>query len=104
MLSSVGTEVTYPPTLLFTGATASIKGSAKFAPFAVAKSASRILAQSVAREYGPQGVHVAHIVIDGIIDLPQSRAMMPDMKPDAMISPKTVTALSPVPGEKLRWS
>ncbi|ETN40040.1 uncharacterized protein HMPREF1541_04315 [Cyphellophora europaea CBS 101466] len=90
LLNSVGTDVKYPPTLLFTGATASIKGSARFAPFAVAKSAGRIMAQSLAREYGPQGVHVAHMVIDGIIDLPLTREYMPDAKPDALISPNTI--------------
>ena len=51
-----------------TGATASVRGSAGFAAFAGAKHALRALAQSMARELGPQGVHVAHVVIDGAID------------------------------------
>ena len=55
-------------TILFTGATASIRGSSGFAAFAGAKHALRALAQSLARELGPQGIHVAHIVIDGAID------------------------------------
>jgi NAD(P)-dependent dehydrogenase (short-subunit alcohol dehydrogenase family) len=55
-------------TILFTGATASLRGSAGFAAFAGAKHALRALAQSMARELGPKGVHVAHIVIDGAID------------------------------------
>ena len=55
-------------TLLFTGATASLRGSAGFAAFAGAKHALRALAQSMARELGPQGIHVAHVVIDGAID------------------------------------
>ena len=55
-------------TILFTGATASLRGSAGFSAFAGAKHALRALAQSMARELGPQGVHVAHIVIDGAID------------------------------------
>jgi NAD(P)-dependent dehydrogenase (short-subunit alcohol dehydrogenase family) len=55
-------------TILFTGATASLRGSAGFAAFAGAKHALRALAQSMARELGPQGIHVAHIVIDGAID------------------------------------
>jgi NAD(P)-dependent dehydrogenase (short-subunit alcohol dehydrogenase family) len=55
-------------TILFTGATASIRGSAGFAAFAGAKHALRALAQSMARELGPQGIHVAHVVIDGAID------------------------------------
>jgi NAD(P)-dependent dehydrogenase (short-subunit alcohol dehydrogenase family) len=55
-------------TILFTGATASVRGSAGFAAFAGAKHALRALAQSMARELGPQGIHVAHVVIDGAID------------------------------------
>jgi NAD(P)-dependent dehydrogenase (short-subunit alcohol dehydrogenase family) len=55
-------------TILFTGATASLRGGKGFAAFAGAKHALRALAQSLARELGPAGVHVAHIVIDGAID------------------------------------
>jgi NAD(P)-dependent dehydrogenase (short-subunit alcohol dehydrogenase family) len=55
-------------TIVFTGATASLRGSAGFAAFAGAKHALRALAQSMARELGPQGIHVAHVVIDGAID------------------------------------
>jgi len=55
-------------TILFTGATSSLRGSAGFAAFAGAKHALRALAQSMARELGPQGIHVAHVVIDGAID------------------------------------
>jgi NAD(P)-dependent dehydrogenase (short-subunit alcohol dehydrogenase family) len=55
-------------TILFTGATASLRGSAGFAAFAGAKHALRALAQSMARELGPRGIHVAHVVIDGAID------------------------------------
>ena len=54
--------------ILFTGATASIRGGAGFAAFAGGKAALRMLAQSMAREFGSQGLHVAHIVIDGAID------------------------------------
>ena len=53
---------------MFTGATASLRGSANFASFAGAKHALRALAQSMARELGPRGIHVAHVVIDGAID------------------------------------
>ena len=60
-------------TMIFTGATASIKASARFAAFASAKFALRGLAQSLAREFGPQGVHVVHAIIDGIIWGPQSQ-------------------------------
>ncbi len=55
-------------TILFTGATASVRGSAGFAAFSGAKHALRALAQSMARELGPQGIHVAHVLIDGAID------------------------------------
>jgi len=55
-------------TIIFTGATASLRGSAGFAAFSGAKHALRALAQSMARELGPKGLHVAHVVIDGAID------------------------------------
>jgi len=55
-------------TILFTGATASVRGRDGFAAFAAAKHGLRAVAQSMARELGPQGIHVAHIVIDGAID------------------------------------
>ena len=55
-------------TLLFTGATASLRGASGFAAFAGGKAALRALAQSMARELGPKGLHVAHVVIDGLID------------------------------------
>ncbi len=55
-------------TILFTGATASVRGGAGYAAFAGGKAALRALAQSMARELGPQGIHVAHIVVDGAID------------------------------------
>ena len=55
-------------TLLFTGASGSLRGKAKFAPFAAAKAALRALAQSLAREFGPRNIHVGHVVIDGGIE------------------------------------
>ncbi|MES2635374.1 MAG: SDR family oxidoreductase [Pseudomonadota bacterium] len=55
-------------TIIFTGATASLRGAANFAAFAGAKHALRALAQSMARELGPRGIHVAHTIIDGAID------------------------------------
>ena len=57
-------------TIIFTGATASMRGSAGFSAFSGAKHALRALAQSMARELGPKGIHVAHVVIDGAIDTP----------------------------------
>ncbi|PRP81533.1 short-chain dehydrogenase/reductase SDR [Planoprotostelium fungivorum] len=56
-------------TVIFTGATASKKGSAGFAGFAIGKWGLRALAESTAREFGPQGVHVSHVIIDGVIDV-----------------------------------
>jgi len=64
--------------ILFTGATASVRGGAGFSAFAGAKHALRALAQSLARELGPKGVHVAHVVIDGAIDGAFIRSIMPD--------------------------
>lgn len=63
-------------TILFTGATASLRGSAQFASLAVGKFGLRALAQSMARELGPRGIHVAHVVIDGGIDTPRVRSML----------------------------
>lgn len=68
--------------ILVTGATASRRGAARFTAFAAAKAAQRSLAQSMARHLGPQGIHVALLVVDGVVDLPYTRQMMPD-QPDA---------------------
>ncbi len=65
-------------TIIFTGATASLRGSANFAAFAGAKHALRALAQSMARELGPRGVHVAHVVVDGAIDTAFIRDNFPE--------------------------
>jgi short-subunit dehydrogenase len=64
-------------TILFTGATASVRGSAGFSAFSGAKHALRALAQSMARELAPQGIHVAHVVIDGAIDTEFIRSNFP---------------------------
>ena len=65
-------------TILFTGATASLRGGSGYSAFAGAKHGLRALAQSLARELGPKGVHVAHVVIDGAIDGAFIRGLMPD--------------------------
>jgi len=65
-------------TIIFTGATASLRGAAQFAAFAVAKGGLRQLAQSMARELGPQGIHVASVIVDGLIDSPRVRERMPE--------------------------
>src|SRR4029079_2312513 len=64
-------------TIIFTGATASVRGRANFAAFAGAKHALRALAQSMSRELGPKGIHVAHTVIDGAIDTEFIRTNFP---------------------------
>ena len=74
--------------VLFTGASASVKGYAQSAPFAMGKFALRGLAQSMARELAPQGIHVAHFVIDGAIRSP-GRTEAPD-KPDSMLDPDAI--------------
>ena len=64
-------------TILYTGATASLRGAAHFAAFAGAKHALRALAQSMARELGPKNIHVAHVVVDGAIDTEFIRTNFP---------------------------
>ncbi len=64
-------------TILFTGATASLRGGAGFAGFAAGKAGLRMVAQSMARELGPKGIHVAHVIIDGGIDTAFIRANFP---------------------------
>jgi len=68
-----------PGTILLTGATAALRGSANFAAFAMGKFGLRALAQSMSRELGPQGIHVAHVIVDGIIGQdPQESRLSPD--------------------------
>ena len=76
--------------ILFTGASASVKGYPLSAPFAMGKFALRGLAQSMARELAPQGIHVAHFVIDGAIRNP-GRVEPPD-RPDSMLDPNAIAA------------
>jgi NAD(P)-dependent dehydrogenase (short-subunit alcohol dehydrogenase family) len=76
--------------ILFTGATASVKGYALSAPFAMGKFALRGLAQSMARELAPQGIHVAHVVIDGGIDTPRVRTMLANRAPETLLAPTAI--------------
>jgi short-subunit dehydrogenase len=76
--------------ILFTGASASVKGYAQSAPFAMGKFALRGLAQSMARELHPQGIHVAHVVVDGGIR--SARRAEPADKPDSMLDPDAIAA------------
>jgi NAD(P)-dependent dehydrogenase (short-subunit alcohol dehydrogenase family) len=77
-------------TILLTGATASLRGSARFSALAVGKFGLRALAQSMAREFGPQGVHVSHIIIDGQINTPRMQEMSPDREEHTMLSPDAI--------------
>ncbi|TMJ41003.1 MAG: SDR family NAD(P)-dependent oxidoreductase [Alphaproteobacteria bacterium] len=90
--------------ILFTGATASVKGYALSAPFAMGKFALRGLAQSMARELSPQGIHVAHVVIDGGIRNP-GREEPPD-RPDSMLDPNAIaeTYLDIIMQPRSAWS
>jgi NAD(P)-dependent dehydrogenase (short-subunit alcohol dehydrogenase family) len=74
--------------VFFTGASASVKGYAQSAPFAMGKFALRGLAQSMARELSPQGIHVAHVVVDGGIR--SERRPNPPGKPDSMLDPDAI--------------
>jgi NAD(P)-dependent dehydrogenase (short-subunit alcohol dehydrogenase family) len=90
--------------ILFTGASASIKGYAQSAPFAMGKFALRGLAQSLARELSPQGIHIAHVVIDGGIRS-AGRTEPPD-KPDSMLDPDAIaqTYLNLLQQHRSAWS
>ncbi|KAL1973320.1 hypothetical protein VTN31DRAFT_5955 [Thermomyces dupontii] len=88
LLDGVG-KLEFPPTLIFTGATASVRGSANFAAFATGKFALRALSQSLAREFGPKGVHVSHVIVDGVIDIPRTKEWKFD-QPDAKLSPDAI--------------
>src|SRR5215213_8035182 len=77
-------------TVLLTGATAALRGSARFSALAVGKFGLRALAQSMAREFGPRGVHVAHVIVDGQINTPRMREMSPDREEHTMLSPDAI--------------
>ena len=77
-------------TVLLTGATAALRGSARFSALAVGKFGLRALAGSMAREFGPRGIHVAHVVIDGQIDTPRLREASPDRDDHTMLAPDAI--------------
>ena len=77
-------------TIIFTGATASLRGSANFANLAVGKFGLRALAQSFARELGPKGVHVAHVIIDGQIRSERYAELAKDRPPDGLLDPAAI--------------
>ena len=84
-------------TILFTGATASVRGGSGFAAFAAAKFGLRAVAQSMARELAPKNIHVAHLIIDGAIDseaihrrFSATTGAMPDLAADSLIQTSSV--------------
>jgi NAD(P)-dependent dehydrogenase (short-subunit alcohol dehydrogenase family) len=80
--------------IFFTGATASVRGAAGFAAFSGGKFGLRALAQSLARELGPKGIHVAHVIVDGMIDAEAVRARFADrideLPADALLDPDAI--------------
>jgi len=83
-------------TILFTGATASLRARPPFMAFASAKAALRAVAQGLSREFGPQGIHVAHVIVDGVIDGAFARAKFPDFVrakgTDGLLDPDAIAA------------
>lgn len=90
-------------TLIFTGASGSLRGKAKFAAFASAKAGLRNMAQAIAREFGPEGIHVGHVVIDGIIDGQFVRDAAGDMAKKWLKSKGENGALKPDQIAKAFW-
>lgn len=78
--------------LIVTGNTSALRGKAAFAGFAPTKAAQRILAESLARDLGPKGVHVAYLVIDAVIDIPWQRERFKDARDDFFIQPASIAA------------
>jgi NAD(P)-dependent dehydrogenase (short-subunit alcohol dehydrogenase family) len=77
-------------TVLLTGASAAMRGKANFSALAVGKFGLRALAQSMAREFGPQSIHVSHVIIDGQINTPRIGDMMPDREEHTLLSPDAI--------------
>ena len=80
----------YPPTLIFTGATAGVKANAQMATFASSNFAKRALATSLAKEFAPQGIHVAWANIDGPIDIPERGDYRVNLPTEAKINPDDI--------------
>jgi NAD(P)-dependent dehydrogenase (short-subunit alcohol dehydrogenase family) len=80
--------------IVFIGATASRRGNVQTAAFAPAKAAQRSLAESMARKLWPSGIHVALIIVDGVVDLPRTRQAMPGKPDDAFVDPDAVAEIA----------
>ncbi len=92
--------------IIIVGATASLKGGAGFLSFASAKAAQRSMAQSMARHLGPKGIHVAYLIIDGVIDAPLMRQFFPDKVDEFFVQPADIAqaALCLTQQAKSGWS
>lgn len=92
--------------IMASGNTSAQRGKPNFAGFAPTKAAQRILAESMARSFGPKGIHVAYILIDAVIDLEWTRKMMPDADDDYFIQPSAIadTAFQVAHQDKSGWS
>lgn len=77
-------------TIILTGATAALRGGARFSALATGKFALRALAQSMAREFGPQGIHVSHAIIDGQIETPALRQRSPEREASTTLDPEAI--------------
>ena len=76
--------------IVVTGATASLRGGAMTAAFAPAKAAQRSLAQAMAKSLGPKGIHVALVIVDGVIDIPRTREFFKDKEDDFFLDPDSI--------------
>lgn len=76
--------------IVVTGATASLRGGANFGAFSSAKAAQRNLTQSLARSLGKEGIHVALVIVDGVIDIPRTREMFPDKTDGFFLKPEAI--------------
>ncbi len=92
--------------ILASGNTSALRGKPDFAAFAPTKAAQRILAESMARTLGPQGIHVAYVLIDAVIDLAWTRKMLPDKPDDYFIQPAAIadTAYQIAHQDRCAWS
>ncbi|MEE9280051.1 MAG: SDR family NAD(P)-dependent oxidoreductase [Myxococcota bacterium] len=92
--------------IIVTGNTSARRGKAHYAAFAPTKAAQRILAESMARDLGPKGVHVAYVVIDAVIDLPWTRKRMPERPDEFYARPDAIaeTVLRLVEQDRSAWS
>jgi NAD(P)-dependent dehydrogenase (short-subunit alcohol dehydrogenase family) len=97
LLKALDQKPEHPPTLIFTGATASVKANTLLASFNTGKFAKRALSSALAKEFGPKGIHVSHAIIDGVIDIPRTKEWLKDLGPDAKISADAVSFQSDPP-------